>query len=176
MNIYSALKSDHDKVKALLSELVSLSEGDEKRFSTLVAKIRDELIPHSRAEEAVFYNSIREVDIAKNLVWEGYEEHMAAEALLRSLQAVNKVDVQSKKLAEKLKAALEHHIQEEESEIFSAAKQLFTAEESTEMGRAFQSLKSEVKEGSIIQTTLDTVANMMPVRLARPLRSFIYHP
>ena len=175
MNIYQALKKDHEKVKGLLAELVSLGEGDEKRFSTLVGKIRDELIPHSRAEEAVFYNSIREVNTAKNLVWHGYEEHMMAETLLRSLQAADKIDVHMKTMAKKLKSALEHHIEEEEGEIFAAAQQLFTEQEAVEMAKAFEGLKPEIKEGNIVQTTLDMVANMMPPRLAAQLRTFIYH-
>lgn len=174
MNIYQALKSDHEVVKKLLTELVSLKEGDEKRFSKIVGEIRDELIPHSRAEEAVFYNSIREVNVAKNLVWHGYEEHMMAEALLRSLQALDKIDVQATKIAKKLKTALEHHIEEEETEIFSAAKHLFTEGEAVEMAKAFQGLKPQVKEGNLMQTTLEMVANMMPPRLAAPLRSFVY--
>lgn len=174
MNIYQALKKDHEKVKGLLAELVSLGEDEEKRFSALVEEIRDELIPHSRAEEAVFYNSIREINTAKNLVWHGYEEHMMAETLLRSLQAADKVDVQIKSLAKKLKTTVEHHIEEEENEIFDAARQLFTNDEAIEMARAFEGLKPEVKEGNIVQTTLDMVANMMPSRLATPLRTFIY--
>lgn len=126
MNIYESLKADHEKVKGLLSRLVTLGEGDEKEFSSLVEQIRDDLIPHSRAEEAVFYNSIRAVNTAKDLVWHGYEEHMMAESMLRTLQAGDKVDVHLLSIAKKLKAALEHHIEEEEGKIFSAAQHLFT--------------------------------------------------
>ncbi len=175
MTIYEALKTDHDKVKGLLNTLVSLGEGDEKQFASVVEQIRDELIPHSRAEEAVFYNSIREVNTAKDLAWHGYEEHMAAETLLRTLQAADKVDVQLNAVARELKSALEHHIAEEEGKIFSAAQHLFTEEEAVTMAEAFEGLKPKVKEGNIVQTTLDMVANMMPPRLAAPLRTFIYH-
>ena len=72
MQIYDALMKDHRKVEGLLANLVTIKDGDFKRRDELVQKIRDELIPHARAEEAVFYNSIRAVDTAKDLVWHGY--------------------------------------------------------------------------------------------------------
>ncbi|NJM10272.1 MAG: hemerythrin domain-containing protein, partial [Bdellovibrionaceae bacterium] len=117
MTIYKALVNDHNKVKDLLVQLVALKEGDEEERTSLIAQIHDELIPHSRAEEAVFYNSIRAINTAQDLVWHGYEEHMEAEALLRTLQAADKIDVDSRKIAQKLKTVVEHHIREEEEKI-----------------------------------------------------------
>jgi hemerythrin superfamily protein len=176
MLIYDALVNDHNKVKGLLARLVRLNASDAEEGADLVEQIRDELIPHARAEEAVFYNSIRAVNTAKDLVWHGYEEHMQAEAILRTLQAATKIDADFTKLARKLKAALEHHIQEEEGKIFSVAKQLFTDDEAEVMCEAFEDLKPQVKEEGFMQTTLDMIANMMPPRLAAPLRSFTYRP
>src|SRR5438105_4888777 len=125
MLIYDALKKDHDKIKTLLAKLVDSSEKDKESRDTLIAEIRDELIPHARAEEAVFYNSLRSIDIAKDIVKHSYTEHMEAEGLLRTLQGMEKLDMDWTKTADKLKKAVEHHITEEESKIFTAAKQLF---------------------------------------------------
>lgn len=174
MQIYEALKNDHEKVRELLGRLVELKEGQEETRTALIEEIRDELVPHSRAEEAVFYNSIRAINTAQDLVWHGYEEHMMAETLLRTLQAMDKINADSTKVAQKLKAALEHHIQEEEGQIFTVAKHLFTDEEAEVMAEAFNEMKPEIKEGNIVQTTLDMIANMMPARLAAPLRTFSY--
>lgn len=176
MQIYEALRNDHEKVKKLLSELVLLGPDDKEHADALIDLIRDELIPHSRAEEAVFYNSIRAVDTAKGLVWHGYEEHIMAEGLLRTLQGMSKIDVDWHGVARKLKTALEHHIQEEETEIFAAAQNLFTDEEAEVMCEAFEDLKPQVKEEGILQTSLDLIANVMPARLAAPLRSFTLKP
>ena len=52
MDIYQNLKKDHEEVKTLLTELLSLNENDEYRH-TIIEKIASELIPHARAEEAV---------------------------------------------------------------------------------------------------------------------------
>ena len=175
MQIYEALKSDHEKVRGLLGELISLDDEDSASRSRILEQIRDELIPHSRAEEAVFYNSIRAVNTAQDLVWHSFKEHMEAEALLRALQAMDKVDVSWKKTAHKLNEALNHHILEEENKIIPVAEHLFTHEEAEAMGEAFEEMKPEVQEEGFLQTTLDMIANMMPTRLAAPLRTFTFN-
>ena len=170
MTIYEALKTDHRKVQGLLEELVTLDEGGESRRSSLIGKIRDELIPHARAEEAVFYNSIRAVDTEKAIIAHGYQEHVMAETLLRTLQVADKIDVGWQATAKKLKSALDHHISEEEGEIFTAAKKLFTTEEAEVIGDTFQKMKPKIKEESLMETTLDMVVNMMPPRISEALR------
>lgn len=176
MLIYDALKKDHVKVKALLQELVNISPNASKRKNELVSEIADELIPHARAEEAVFYNSMRYINAAKDIAFHGFQEHLEAETLLRLLQLKDMVDLQWKETAQKLQAVVEHHIKEEESEIFSAAKQLFTNDEAEMMGVAFEQLKHEVQTEGFLKTTLDMVANMMPPRLAGSIQMRILNP
>ncbi|RYZ62145.1 MAG: hemerythrin domain-containing protein, partial [Proteobacteria bacterium] len=108
MEIYQALKKDHEKVKSLLQRLVGLADSDVKTRHSLVSQIRDELVPHSRAEEAVFYNSLRLVDDSKKVAMHGFAEHMEAETFLRTLQATDAVGAGWRPVAEKLKETLEH--------------------------------------------------------------------
>lgn len=169
MRIYEALKQDHDKVKELLTRLVALPEGHTDKKTELLGQIRDELIPHARAEEAVFYNSLRLLDETKSLAMHGYREHMEAETLLRTLQAEDLVNMDWKSTALKLKEALEHHIEEEEGEMFQAAQQLFTEEEAEIINEAFQKMKPEVKEEGFMKNTLEMIKNMMPPRLTDAL-------
>jgi hemerythrin superfamily protein len=164
-NIYQVLQKDHDTVKQLLTELVSLKK-DSPRRGELVEKIRDELVPHSRAEEAVFYNSLRSVPVVKDEAWHGYQEHMQAESILRSLQLAKVADVGVQTLAKKLKDAVEHHIEEEENQLFALAQGVVTKEESEQMATAFNSLKPKIKEQSFMGTTVDMIANMMPPRFS----------
>ncbi len=171
MKIYDALKKDHLEVKALLSRLLTLSEDDSKSRNELVTEIRDALIPHSRAEEAVFYNALRSVNQEKKEVWHGYAEHAAAEGLLRTLQVTGKVGAGWKSTAESLKKALEHHIQEEETTLFAAARNVFSDDEAEQIGVAFEALKPKIKEESIIGTTFDMIQNLMPPRFSKNLSS-----
>jgi hemerythrin-like domain-containing protein len=171
MQIYQALQNDHRKVEKLLEQLVRLNANNSENRSDLIQQIRDELIPHSRAEECVFYNSLREIDLAKDTVMHGYQEHMEAETLLRLLQIRDSIDTEWKATANKLKDAIEHHIEEEEGKIFSIARQLFTDEEATMMAEAFEKLKPEIKIEGVLNTTIDFVMNLMPPRIASSYRT-----
>lgn len=169
MQIYELLKEDHAKVKRLLNELVNLDEKSKER-SALIVKIRDELIPHARAEEAVFYNALRTYPAAKEVMRHVYKEHIQAEAMLKALQAGDKLNVGWKKTAMKLKEALEHHIKEEEHQVFPVAKRLLTNDEAARIGDAFEAMKSKVKDESFIETTIDLFANLLPPRF---MKSFL---
>jgi hemerythrin len=169
--IYDVLKKDHDQLKSLLNELVSLKDDGERR-SELLAEIRDELVPHSRAEEAVFYNTLRSVPVVADEAMHGYREHMAAETMLRTLQVADKVDADFKGVAKSLKEALEHHIKEEEEEMFALAQGVVTPDEAEQMAQAFLALKPKIKEQSFMGTTVDMIANMLPPRFSQ---SFAKH-
>ncbi len=172
MNIYKVLSDDHEKLRMLLAELVELNDKATERRSELISEIRDELIPHARAEEAVFYNSLRMIEPTKSMGMHGYAEHLEAEGLFRALQAMDKLDTSWKATAQKLKQTIEHHIREEENEMFSAAKQLFTEEEAVAMAETFEAMKPKIKEEGLMKTTLDMVANLMPPRFSDKFRSF----
>lgn len=169
MEIYEILHKDHEKIKLLLNDLINLDEDSEKKH-VLIAQVRDELIPHSRAEETVFYNSLREMDQAKDIIMHSYKEHIKAEALLKTLQAKEKIDLDWKSTAKKLKEALEHHIQEEEEKIFSVAKLLFTDEEATQFAAAFEKMKPEIRKENFLGTTIDLIRNLMPPRFTSSLK------
>lgn len=176
MQIYDCLTKDHDEVQNLLTDLLALDDEDSDERNKIVQDIRDALIPHARAEESVFYNSIRALNTAKpdkKEVMHGYTEHVEAETILRMLQAQAKTGLGWRATAEKLREALSHHIEEEESEIFSIARRLFTEDEAEMMGEAFEKMKPEIREEGVMKTTLDMVANLMPPRMKGSIQEFV---
>ncbi|MCM2282759.1 MAG: hemerythrin domain-containing protein [Bdellovibrionaceae bacterium] len=176
MLIYDALKKDHDKVKEMIDRLVHSADADDNTRSGLIRQIRDALLPHARAEEAVLYNSLRSINETKDVVKHSYAEHLEIEGYLRSLQAMQGVGADWTKTVQKLQQALLHHIQEEEGRVFTAARQVLAEDEARMMGQAFEQMKPEVREGGFMQNTLDLIANVMPERFAAPLRSLSYPP
>jgi hemerythrin-like domain-containing protein len=175
MNIYGELKKDHSKIKDLMEELLWLEEKSEDRHS-LIEKIRDELIPHARAEEAVFYNSMRALDSANDIIMDSYEEHIAIEALLRSLQVRDKIDTDWRKTAQKLKDSVEEHLQEEETKIFNTARHLFTDNEAEMLGTAFVQMKQGVQKDGIVKNTFNLLMNLMPPRIAPLMKNHGFEP
>jgi hemerythrin superfamily protein len=169
MQIYDILKQEHEEVRQLLNELVALKDDDEYRF-VLVQEIQNALIPHARAEESVFYNTIRAVDADKSIVAHAYKEHLEAESLLRMLQVKDKTNMDWRSTARKLRDSVEHHVAEEESTVFSEARKIFTAEEAESIGEAFTKLRPSFVGDGVMKNTLDMVINMLPPRLADSIR------
>jgi len=175
MEIYDVLKRDHSTLKDLLERLLHSQDASDQARSDLIEKVLDELVTHSRAEERVFYNALRSIHAAQDLVAHSYLEHVEAETLLRTLQAMKAMDADWTKTAQKLKGAIEHHIHEEETRVFTAAQQLFIKEEAEAMAEAFEQLKPKIREGNIVQSTVDLIANLMPSRFAAPFREMTSH-
>lgn len=170
MDIYENLKFDHLELRHSLNELVTLDELDEYRF-VLIEEISNLLISHTRAEEAVFYNTLRAVNAGTSVLRLGYKEHLEAETLLRALQVMDKLDFSWKSTAKKLQVALLNHIEDEENEIFNEARNAFTEDEAQLMGDAFLELKAKVAKEGIVKNTMDMVINLMPPRLADRIRN-----
>lgn len=165
MDIYKNLKKDHDDVKSLLTELLSLREDDDYRF-ILIQTIATELIAHARAEEAIFYNTLRAMDADNGLVMHSYKEHMETEGLLRLLQTQDKINLDWKDTAKKLQKELEHHIQEEETKIFSTAQNVLSDLEAEQIGNGFVKLKEEYKAKGAVMNTAEMLLNLLPPRFA----------
>jgi hemerythrin-like domain-containing protein len=168
----SNFQKDHKTVLALIDELISTENKNPELRSELLDKIRDELIPHSRAEEAILYNFIRDLGQEKANVTRSYAEHVEAEALLRALQVSGAVHLNWTSAAKKLREALSAHIEEEETKIFKVAQEVFTDEEVQEMAKAFNRLKPAIRDQSFLGNSMDLVVNLLPARLRKTFAKF----
>ncbi|PWU12560.1 MAG: hypothetical protein C5B49_16090 [Bdellovibrio sp.] len=169
MQIFETLKADHENFKKLMEQLLATPPDDNSR-TDLITQIRNELIPHVRAEEAVLYNTMRSMDVGEDAVRDSYREHMEIEALLRTLREKDTLIHEAQKTAENLKGVLLHHIEEEEGKVFAIAQKIFTPEESEMLNHAFVELKHRVGEESDLKTTLEYIANLMPPRFSNIFR------
>jgi hemerythrin-like domain-containing protein len=157
MQIYTALKSDHRLVKQLLKQLEKTTEEAPQKRVQLLKQLKEAVVPHSRAEEKVFYDRLKksEVKEADDLAFEGYEEHAVVDRLLEQLEATAPNDRRWTALLSVAKESLEHHIEEEEEELFEKAKKAFDNKLATEMAEEFLVLKKgflkEVKKGKTPQ-------------------------
>jgi hypothetical protein len=173
MTIYDALKRDHDKLRELANRLVACSEQGPDDWRSLVSRLRDELVPHSRGEEALFYNPIRATEPGKSAVPDRYQEHAIAEADLGALLAMKSIDAHWVAVAHKLRDGILRHTEEEESRVFAAAKLVFSPEEAENVGTAFNVLKPQLKSHPLAGTSVDFVLNLLPETLRTKLRASI---
>lgn len=134
MDAIAMLKADHDKVKELLTELESTTERGVKRRTELFTTIKEELTVHEVIEEEVFYPALKAHPKAKDIVLEAYEEHHVVDVLMGELSALDVSDETWGAKALVMKENIEHHIQEEEGEMFRQARRVFDAAELRELG------------------------------------------
>ena len=171
MNILEVIKNDHDRVRALLTRLINNEESAPEKRSDIIQRIRDEVIPHARAEETVLYNGMRTADGPTDLVYHGFKEHAEIDVLLRALEAVDNYHTKGwKMLAEKLQEELVHHMAEEESDLFPEVRATFDDKQLEEMAIRFKELKPQIREQGVMQNSLDFVANLIPPHIIEQIK------
>jgi hemerythrin superfamily protein len=145
-DILKTLKDEHNEVKQLLSRLEDARGAAERK--ALVKRIKAALVPHTKAEEKVVYDAVlrlRDKD-AQEDGHEGYLEHeWAAKTLQRLAGISNATSPEHRATGKVLKELVEHHIREEESNVWADVKSHFSDQQRVAMNRAFLAAKKRVK-------------------------------
>jgi len=146
MDALSLLKEDHGKVKKLLAELEKTTERGVKTRTELFATIKGELAVHETIEEEIFYPELKAHPKAKDIVLEGFEEHHVVDVLMGELEAMDVDDENWGAKAIVMKENIEHHIEEEEGEMFKTARQVFDRYELEALGRRMEQRKRSAQK------------------------------
>ncbi|MBA2253848.1 MAG: hemerythrin domain-containing protein [Chloroflexi bacterium] len=143
MNAIQLLTEDHRKVKKLLDELESTTERGVKTRTELFATIKTELTVHEIIEEEIFYPALKQHPKAKDIVLEAYEEHHVVDTLMGELSALPVDDETWGAKAKVMKENIEHHVEEEEGEMFPKARQVFDDAELRQLGEVMAARKEQ---------------------------------
>ncbi len=146
MDAIALLKDDHDRVKKMLAEGEETTERAEKGRTELFEKLKADMVIHERIEEEIFYPALKEHPKAKDIVLEGYEEHHVVDLLMGELEALDVSDETWGAKALVMKENIEHHIEEEEGEMFKQARQVFDAAELEELGSRMAARKASAQQ------------------------------
>jgi hemerythrin-like domain-containing protein len=144
MDAMSLLKEDHRKVKKILAELESTTERGTKTREELFTKVKQELVIHEAIEEEIFYPALKEHPKTKEIALEGYEEHHVVDTVMAEIEGVAYDDEKWGAKFTVMKENLEHHIEEEEGEMFKQAKQVFDQDELTQLGESMKARKEDL--------------------------------
>jgi hemerythrin-like domain-containing protein len=150
------LKEDHEKVRELLGELEKTTAKATGRRQTLLKTIEQELKVHTKIEEEIFYPAFRdaaEKQDDKKLYYEALEEHHVVDMVLPEIK---KLDAGSDEFAAKakvLKDLVEHHAEEEETEMFPRARKLMDREELVQLGQQLAQAKDSMNGNILTRLT-----------------------
>ena len=120
MNIFQALRQDHDKQRQLLEALLETSGDTEERVHIFLA-LKDELISHAVAEERAFYKPLIMDDMTQEKSRHAIAEHHEIDELIEALEAEDRSSPAWLSTAKKLQAKVLHHLDDEEQEFFQVA-------------------------------------------------------
>ncbi|MBV9923887.1 MAG: hemerythrin domain-containing protein [Acidobacteria bacterium] len=145
MNAFQLLKEDHQKVSGLFQQLEPTTERAEKTRTELFAKLKEELDIHTKIEESIFYPAIKQEAETREIVLEGFEEHHVVKMLLQELESI---PVDTEQWTAKLKVLqenVEHHVEEEEGEMFQSARQVLSEDDINRLGTQMEQMKQQLK-------------------------------
>ena len=146
MNAFQLLKEDHQKVNGIFTQLEPTTERAEKTRTELFARLKEELDVHARIEETIFYPAIKQEAETREIVLEGFEEHHVVKMLLKELEAL---PVDTEQWTAKLKVLqenVEHHVEEEEGEMFQKARQVLSEEQINDLGARMEEEKKNQQQ------------------------------
>jgi len=141
---FTLLKSDHKTVKTLFQSFEEMKEdADDEEKAALVQQICDELTVHAQVEEEIFYPALRAAIDAADLLDEAEVEHATAKDLISQLNEMGPTDELYDAKVTVLSEYIDHHVKEEEGEIFPKAQKSNLDGEA--LGRELMQRKQELK-------------------------------
>jgi hypothetical protein len=135
MDAITLLTDEHAKMRKLLTQLESTTERGVKTRQELFATIKGELTLHEVIEEEIFYPELKAHPKAKDIVLEGYEEHHVVDLVMAELEGLDVDDEAWGAKAKVMQENVEHHMEEEEGDMFKTARQVFDRDELEDLGR-----------------------------------------
>ncbi len=149
MDVIDVLKHDHEVVRKLLEELSETTNRATKKREELFGKISKELKIHTQLEEEIVYPAFKKASSSSEtnkMYYEAFEEHRAVEELV--IPDLEKTDTGTDQFGGRvkvLKDLVEHHVEEEEEEMFKKMKEVFDRETRMELGRQLQERRAQLQ-------------------------------
>jgi hemerythrin superfamily protein len=146
VNAIDLLEKQHREVEELFEEFEDAGDGARKTKARLCQDISEQLAVHAEIEEKLFYPEAKQEN-TEELLRESVEEHLAVKRLLADLMEGGTDDPQFMARMKVLKEQVEHHVDEEEKELFPKVRKSCSKEELEDLGRRMESMAEELMEG-----------------------------
>jgi len=144
MHAFELLKADHEKVAELFDQLEA-ANGNAKL--EVFNQIRTELELHTYIEEKIFYPALEKPEETHDITLEAYEEHAQVKTLLKELSRSRTANDEWEAKAKVLRENVEHHVKEEENELFEKASEALPEQDFEVLGERMEAEKAR-QQGS----------------------------
>jgi iron-sulfur cluster repair protein YtfE (RIC family) len=141
MDAFTLLKNDHAEVSAKFKQLEATSEEDADARQQLFNEIKQALEVHAHIEETIFYPALKQEAETREIIFEALDEHQEIKDLLQQLAGTPPQGNAFDNLCGDLKRAVEHHVKEEEGEMFPKAKDVLSPQQLDELGTRMEQEK-----------------------------------
>jgi hemerythrin superfamily protein len=143
MDALQILAKDHRAVDQLFEQIEKTDNRGANRRGQLYRKLRNELELHAELEEEFFYPALKEHGDTKELANQALEEHSQVKQMLNEIDDLSAEDDQWSEMINELKMAAQHHMREEEHQIFPAARAKLDEARISELGRKIQEMREK---------------------------------
>ena len=143
MDVLELIKAEHRQVETLFSEIES-TDNTQKLYECF-NQLYNALNVHAEVEEQTFYPAIRHCQDTEELVDAAHKEHEQAKQMLEDLASLSPTSAEFNQKIGELKQVIQHHVQEEENEMFAQVRECMTPEEREQLGSEFAAVKSKLQ-------------------------------
>ena len=141
MNAIELLKQDHQEAAALMDELETADKGSMSTTRDMFRRLREALTLHTQIEEQVFYPALEQHEETRDMIGEAHSEHKEVKEMLAEMTGMNPGSDEFMDKLTELRDSVEHHVEEEENEMFPKAEQVLGESRLREMGRQMEQMK-----------------------------------
>jgi hemerythrin superfamily protein len=145
MNAIDLLEQQHREVEELFDDFESAGEGAKKTKERLCREISNQLAIHAEIEEKLFYPESKQED-TEEILRESVEEHLSMKRILADLLDSGPEDEQFNAKVKVLKEQVEHHVEEEEKDLFPKVRKSLSKEELDDLGTRMRQMAEELEE------------------------------
>jgi hemerythrin superfamily protein len=170
MDALSLLMSQHEEVNALFEEIEATDDDDDKL--ALFAELANAFAAHAHIEEKIFYPAAYASATAE-LLNEAVQEHLEAKRTLSELLKMSPQDEQFDAKVKTLKEQIEHHVEEEEGELFPKVKKELETEELEALGAQMEEMfEADLETSPADEVPLETKkpAQIKPTKTGKPAK------
>jgi hemerythrin-like domain-containing protein len=144
MDAFTLLMNDHKEASNLFQQLEATSTQDTTQRMQLFAQLKQALDIHAQLEETMLYPTLKEAAETREITLEAYDEHQEMKDLLAEMSGLDPAEDDWTDTLAELKDAVEHHVEEEENEMFPQAREVLGQQQLDDLGARMQQMKQQL--------------------------------